>query len=136
MPTSTERWEQSRAGEAGELLIAAKLVELGFDVYWAANQNSHDFDLVSHFQGKLNRIQVKTRSIPRKLRIGQDVKIDGGKNFKNYDFLICHLMHHNATYVLPAEAAKANNISFYPDGLTDRGEGRYEQYRDAWHLLR
>ena len=119
MPTCTERWEQSRVGEVGELLIAAKLVELGFDVYWAANQNSHAFDFVSHFRG-----------------IGQDVKIDGGKNFKNYDFLICHLMHHNATYVLPAEAAKANNISFYPDGLTDRGEGRYEQYRDAWHLLR
>ena len=37
-------------GEVGELLIAAKLVELGFDVYWAANQNSHAFDLVSHFR--------------------------------------------------------------------------------------
>jgi hypothetical protein len=136
MPTSTDRWETSRVGEAGELLIAAKLVELGFDVYWAANQSSHDFDLVSHFQGKLNRIQVKTRSIPRKLRIGQDVKIDGGKNFKNYDFLICHLMHHNATYVLPAEAAKLKNISFYPDGLTETAVSNYEQYRDAWHLLR
>ena len=45
-------------------------------------------------------------------------------------------MHHNASYVLPAEAAKQNNISFYPDGLTEKGEGRYEQYRDAWHLLR
>ena len=136
MPTSTERWEQSRVGEVGELLIAAKLVELGFDVYWAANQNSHAFDLVSHFRGKLNRIQVKTRSIPRKLRIGQDVKVDGEKNFKNYDFLICHLHHHNATYVLPAEAAKANNITFYPDGLTDTAVSSYEKYRDAWHLLK
>ena len=81
MPTSTDRWEQSRAGEAGELLVAAKLVELGFDVYWAANQNSHDFALVSHYRGKLNRIQVKTSSIPRKLRIGQVVKVDGEKNF-------------------------------------------------------
>ena len=136
MPTSTERWEQSRVGEVGELLIAAKLVELGFDVYWAANQNSHAFDLVSHFRGKLNRIQVKTRSIPRKLRIGQDVKVGGEKNFKNYDFLICHLHHHNATYVLPAEAAKANNITFYPDGLTDTAVSSYEEYRDAWHLLK
>lgn len=136
MPATSERWQHFRAGSTGELLVAAKLVELGFDVFWAANQNTADFDIIAHYRGKLNRIQIKTKSLPRTNSLGQDVRCDGDHGRRNYDFLICHLLHHGATYVLPAEAAVKKHLTFYPDGLTTRTVNSYEEYRDAWHLLK
>jgi hypothetical protein len=71
---------------------------------------------------------------PRTNCTGQDVKNESDP--KMYDYLVCYLHHHHATYVLPASAAKTKNLTFYPDGLTNHVNANYENYRDAWHLLR
>lgn len=134
MPMSTDRWQKSRVGAVGELLVAARLVELGFEIFWAANKASAGVDFICSWGGKLSRVQIKTKFVPRTNASGQDVKC--ASDPKLYDFLICYLHHHHATYVLPADAAQTKNLTFYPDGLTSRANANYEKYRDAWHLLK
>ena len=134
MPTSTDRWEKSRTGAVGELLVAARLGELGFEIFWAANKASAGLDFICSYNGHLNRIQIKTKFVPRTNATGQDVKC--GSDPKMYDYLICYLHHHHATYVVPSDVPKKKNLTFYPDGLTSKVNENYEEYRDAWHLLR
>lgn len=134
MPTSSDRWQKSRVGAVGELIVAARLVELGFDIFWPANEAATGVDFICSWHGLLNRIQIKTKFVPRTNATGQDVKCESDP--KMYDYLVCYLHHHHATYVLPSSAAKTKNLTFYPDGLTNHVNANYEEYRDAWHLLR
>ena len=137
IPISTGHWERSnRSGRAGELVVGARLVELGFDLYWPVNDRP-SIDVVSVWKDSVvNRVQIKTKSVPRDTQLSQEVRV-GGTDAKKYDYLIAYLVTQTAFYVLPADQIKSKtNILFYPNGKTTKIENDYESFRDAWHLLK
>ena len=136
-PISTGHWERSnRSGRAGELVVGARLVELGFDLYWPVNDRP-SIDVVSVWKDSVvNRVQIKTKSLPRDTQLSQEVRV-GGTDAKKYDYLIAYLVTQTAFYVLPADQIKSKtHILFYPNGKTTKIENDYESFRDAWHLLK
>jgi len=135
--SSTGQWEKShRNGRAGELAVGARLVELGFDLYWPVNDRP-SIDVITVWKDSVvNRVQIKTKNLPRDTHLSQEVRV-GGTDAKKYDFLIAYLVTQTAFYVLPASQVKAKtNILFYPNGKTTKIENDHESYRDAWHLLK
>ena len=135
--TSTGQWEKSnRSGRAGELAVGARLVELGFDLFWPVNDRP-SIDVVTVWRDSVvNRVQVKTKNLTRDTQLSQEVRV-GGTDAKKYDFLIAYLVTQTAFYVLPADQIKTKmNILFYPNGKTTKLENDYESFRDAWHLLK
>lgn len=136
-PISTGHWERSnRSGRAGELVVGARLIELGFELFWPVNDRP-SIDVISVWKDSaVNRVQIKTKSLPRDTQLSQEVRV-GGTDAKKYDFLIAYLVTQTAFYVLPADRIKSKmNILFYPNGKTTKIENDYEAYRDAWHLLK
>ena len=136
-PISTGHWEKSqRSGRAGELAVGARLVELGFDLYWPVNDRP-SIDVISVWKDSVvNRVQIKTKNLPRDTHLSQEVRV-GGTDAKKYDYLIAYLVTQTAFYVLPASRVKAKtNILFYPNGLTAKVENDHESFRDASHLLK
>ena len=136
-PISTGHWEKSqRSGRAGELAVGARLVEHGFDLYWPVNDRP-SIDVISVWKDSVvNRVQIKTKNLPRDTHLSQEVRV-GGTDAKKYDYLIAYLVTQTAFYVLPASRVKAKtNILFYPNGLTAKVENDHESFRDAWHLLK
>ena len=136
-PTPTGHWERSnRSGRAGELVVGARLIELGFELFWPVNDRP-SIDVISVWKDSVvNRVQIKTKSLPRDTQLSQEVRV-GGTDAKKYDYLIAYLVTQTAFYVLPADQIKSKtNILFYPNGKTAKIENDYESFRDAWHLLK
>ena len=136
-PTPTGHREKSnRSGRAGELVVGARLIELGFELFWPVNDRP-SIDVISVWKDSVvNRVQVKTKSLPRDTQLSQEVRV-GGTDAKKYDYLIAYLVTQTAFYVLPADQIKSKtNILFYPNGKTTKIENDYESFRDAWHLLK
>jgi hypothetical protein len=135
--TPTGHWERSnRSGRAGELVVGARLIELGFELFWPVNDRP-SIDVISVWKDSVvNRVQIKTKNLPRDTQLSQEVRV-GGTDVKKYDFLIAYLVTQTAFYVLPADRIKSKmNILFYPNGKTTKIENDYESFRDAWHLLK
>ena len=136
-PTPTGHWERSnRSGRAGELVVGARLIELGFELFWPINERP-SIDVVCVWKDSVvNRVQIKTKNLPRDTQLSQEVRV-GGTDVKKYDFLIAYLVTQTAFYVLPADQIKTKmHILFYPNGKTTQIEHDYESFRDAWHLLK
>ena len=136
-PTPTGHWDRSsRSGRAGELVVGARLIELGFELFWPINDRP-SIDVISVWKDSVvNRVQIKTKSLPRDTQLSQEVRV-GGTDVRKYDFLIAYLVTQTAFYVLPADQIKSkSNILFYPNGKTTKIENDYESFRDAWHLLK
>ena len=135
--TSTGQWERSnRSGRAGELVVGGRLIELGFELFWPVNDRP-SIDVISVWKDTVvNRVQIKTKNLPRDTQLSQEVRV-GGTDVKKYDFLIAYLVTQTAFYVLPADQIKSKmTILFYPNGKTTKIENDYESFRDAWHLLK
>ena len=135
--TSTGQWERSnRSGRAGELVVGGRLIELGFELFWPVNDRP-SIDVVTVWKDTVvNRVQIKTKSLPRDTQLSQEVR-GGGTDVKKYDFLIAYLVTQTAFYVLPADQIKSKmTILFNPNAKTTKVENDYESFRDAWHLLK
>ena len=117
-------------------MVGARLIELGFELFWPVNDRP-SIDVISVWKDSVvNRVQIKTKSLPRDTQLSQEVRV-GGTDAKKYDFPIAYLVTQTAFYVLPADRIKSKmNILFYPNGKTTKIENDYEAYRDAWHLLK
>ena len=117
-------------------MVGARLIELGFELFWPVNDRP-SIDVVSVWKDSVvNRVQIKTKNLPRDTQLSQEVRV-GGTDAKKYDFLIAYLVTQTAFYILPAEAIKTKmHILFYPNGKTAQIENDYESFRDAWHLLK
>ena len=95
-PTSTEPSASStrngegrfKVGRAAELIVAARLVELGFDVFFPFSDRS-PVDLIGVWEGHPQRIQVKARWTVREVA-GQDVTASGVSS-ANADVLVAYL---------------------------------------------
>jgi len=118
------------------MVVGARLVELGFDLFWPVNDRPA-IDLITVWKDAVvNRIQIKTKNLPRENQLSQEVRAVNADP-KKYDYLIAYLASQTAFYILPALAVKTRKtLIFYPNGKTNKVECDYEPYRDAWHQLR
>ena len=134
--TSTGLWEKrARNGRVAEFVVGARLVELGFDLFWPVNDQP-PIDVVTVWKSVVHRVQIKSKNAPRDSQLSQEVRVES-LDCKKCDFLIAYLSTQTAFYVLPTSAVKnKKTLVFYPNGKTARVENDYEKYRDAWHLLR
>ena len=144
-PTSTELSTSSRSvdvdgrfnvGRAAELIVAARLVELGLDVFFPFSDRS-PVDLIGVWEGHPQRIQVKARWQPR-VGAGQDVTVSA-VNSSNADALVVYIDKPTPSfYIIPAkEIDEVSTMVFYPAGRSGKTPRRYwDEWRDRWDILK
>ena len=63
----------------------------------------------------------------------------GGKHFykaKEIDFLVAYIVPRDIWYVIPvSRITSSTRLTHYPSGCSRKGAGRFEGYREAWHLM-
>lgn len=127
------RRDPHRNGELAEAAFIHKAVSLGFLVSKPFGPDTR-YDFIVDSGSRLSRIQVKS------------VRADGGSGFQvachyskmrpftasDIDLLAAYIIAHDAWYIIPVSAfAPAVSI-----GIRPGSRGRFESYREAWHLLR
>jgi hypothetical protein len=123
-------------GELAELAFVLKAASLGFGVAKPHGENER-YDFVVDSGQRLWKVQVK--SSYRACRGGYQVGT-GGNGQKTYtaeeiDFLVGYVAPRDIWYVLPVNCILLlHSLCFYPSGC-NRGGGRFECYREAWHLM-
>ncbi len=129
-------------GNLGELKFQTLAFEKGFIVSKPLH-NNENYDFIVEFEGKLNKVQVKSTSF-------YDTHAPGGRyivktsrgNFYNsslyekkyVDFVVIYVQPCEAWYILPAEDIKTTAIRIYPHKGTSAGG--YEQYKNKWDLMK
>jgi hypothetical protein len=128
-------------GEFGELCFATKATSLGMGVM-KPHGDSLPYDFVVDTGERLARVQVKTGG-----RLTADgryhvntVRTKNARGRRTYspsqiDFLVAYVVPEDAWYVIPVSAIK-NRVCVYFFPHQARNRGRFEKYREAWHLLR
>ena len=144
-PTSTAHSTSSRSvevdgrfnvGRAAELIVAARLVELGLDVFFPFSDRS-PVDLIGVWEGHPQRIQVKARWQPG-VGAGQDVTVSA-VNSSNADALVVYIDKPAPSfYIIPAkEVDGISTMVFYPGGRSGKTPRRYwDEWRDRWDILK
>ena len=113
----------------------ARVSELGLPVSkpWG---DSNSFDCVVGRPGKFVAVQVKCTIA--KLENGKGYICSTCSSHKAYrpgsfDFLAAYVVLEDGWYIIPAKEIRGlKSISLCTEG----SEAKYEQYREAWHLLR
>ncbi len=128
-----------RTGELSEAAFLLKCETLGFHLTkpWG---DSERYDFILDTGPRLWRVQVKCTEVMR--AHGYDVQpiySIYGKGKMPYtaadiDALAVHILPLDVWYILPIEAFTPNkSLRLYPSNHCQRA--RWEQYREAWHLL-
>tara|TARA_R100000655_G_scaffold1656_1_gene6361 strand:- start:219 stop:680 length:462 start_codon:yes stop_codon:yes gene_type:complete len=122
-------------GRASELLVAAKLLPLGFDIFFPFSDRSAVDLIVSH-KTATHRLQIKSRWDPYTDR-GTPIML-GKWNPNLVDFLIVFLAP-DSYYVIPVDEIPTGkfNLSLFPYGFSGRKPVKlYEQFKNQWNLLK
>jgi hypothetical protein len=82
---------------------------------------------------------VQVKSIYGPSRSGYKTRSTAGHNdpytAEQIDFLVAYIVPRNLWYVVPVDYVPASALlAFYPSGHA-RGSGRFEAFREAWHLM-
>ena len=128
-----------RAGELSEAAFMLKARTLGFGIAkpWG---DSERYDFILYSGPRFWRVQLKCTEVLRAR--GYDVQpiysvYGKGKVIytpKDIDVLVAHIVPLGVWYVLPTEVFQnCTSLRFYPD--IPCKNPRWEQYREAWHLL-
>jgi hypothetical protein len=129
-----------RTGELSEAAFALKATLLGFRVYkpWG---DSERYDFILDAGSRLWRVQLKCTEV---LRAGgydiQPIYSIYGKGKVAYsaadiDLLVAHIVPLDVWYALPVEAfTPRKSLRLHPDLAVKNP--KWEQFREAWHLLR
>jgi hypothetical protein len=125
-------------GELAEARFLLKAASEGLVVSmpWG---DSQPFDFLVGRRRRFHRVQVK--STTRKQSNGYQVHCFCGSGMRPYrtselDFLAAYIVPEDTWYVIPVRAFTPRRmICVYPRQRPTRG-GRFERYREAWHLLR
>jgi len=120
-------------GEWAESVFMGRASEHGLPVSkpWG---DSESFDCVVGRPGKFSAVQVKCTI--SELKSGQGYACStcsSGKPYRSgsFDFLAAYVVFEDAWYIIPAKVIRGmKSISLLTEG------GKYEKYREAWHLLR
>jgi hypothetical protein len=123
-------------GELAELAFLHKAASLGFGVA-RPHGDSERYDFILDSGERFWRVQVKSifGSVEGMYRLrcthGDKVPYTA----KEIDFLVAYIAAEKIWYVIPVDCAPASAVlAFYPSGR-ERGIGRFEAFREAWHLM-
>ena len=122
-------------GAVGELAFMLKAASLGFGVSKPHADTEH-YDFIVDSGKRLSRVQVKSTSCV--FHSGYRASSYRGDAYTVYksdeiDFLVVYIVPRNIWYIIPVSAiAGLTTVTLYPDGSNG---GRFEIYREAWHLL-
>jgi hypothetical protein len=125
-------------GEWAELQFMTRALALGLRVARVYGDSAR-YDFMVDAGGSLTRVQIKSAWHLQNstYRLGAQRGAPLGKvpyRTQELDFVIGYVVPEDAWYVVPAGAlVHQRNFWVYPHRLNSRG--RFEQYRDAWHLL-
>jgi hypothetical protein len=127
--------DKKRRGEWAESVFMARAGEHGLPVSkpWG---DSNSYDCVVGRPGKFVAVQVKCTVA--KLESGKGYICSTCSSHKVYragafDFLAAYVVLEDLWYIIPAREIRGlKSISL----CTESGEAKYEQYREAWQLLR
>ncbi|MEP6643099.1 MAG: group I intron-associated PD-(D/E)XK endonuclease [Acidobacteriaceae bacterium] len=127
--------DKKERGEWAESVFMARAAENGLPVSKPLG-DSRSFDCVVGLPGKFVAVQVKCTVA--ELRNGKGYNCSVCSSHKVYrmgafDFLAAFVVLEDTWYVIPAKLIRGlKSISLCTTG----GEAKYEDYREAWHLLR
>ncbi len=136
-----------RMGELSELGFMYRAATHGFGVARPYG-DSHPYDLLLQHGKRLLRIRVKSCfSRDKDGHTGYSItvarKLSTGKGKTPYsaeeiDFIAAFIAPHDAWYLIPVESlGRSKIIRLYPEGKRlKRPGGLYEQFREAWHLMK
>jgi PD-(D/E)XK endonuclease len=123
--------DHKRRGEWAESVFAARAAENGLPISKPFG-DSRTFDCVVGPPGKFVAVQVKCTMA--KLPSGKGYICQAKSNNKRYrkgafDFLAAYVIPEDAWYIVPARLTEGSLCLCSP-------RAKYEEYREAWHLLR
>ena len=127
--------DKKRRGEWAESVFMARAHEHGLPVSkpWG---DSSSYDFVVGRPGRFVAVQVKctvARSENGKGYVCSTCSSHKRYRPGSFDFLVAYVVLEDAWYIIPEEKIRRKlSISL----LTQCSESRYEQYREAWHLMR
>jgi len=131
-------------GSIAESYIAARLAELGFDV-WLPYMNNHKCDMAICQNGRLIRIQAKSAGFDvqsDRFRVMLTTRDKRGKHIKydedSQDFFIVKCEGIWVFYIIPSViGVEHHSLNFYPHRERVWLKGfDAEQYQDAFELIR
>ena len=122
-----------RRGEWAESVFMARAAENGLPVSKPLG-DSDTFDCVVGRPGKFVGVQVKCTMAA--MKGGKGFVCSVKSNNKGYragafDFLAAYVIPEDAWYIVPAKLIRGQQTICLASP-----QGRYEEYREAWHLLR
>ena len=136
-----EGHDTQHKGELGELIFVLKAASLGFAVSKPYG-NSLPFDFVLGTGGRMLRMQVKSTFTNSRhgFMIHSGFRGRGSSDTpytaEEIDFLAAYVAPFEAWYIIPVSAiGDSTHLRVYPDGCRKRNSGRFEKFREAWHLL-
>jgi hypothetical protein len=123
-------------GELAELAFLHKAASLGFGVA-RPHGDSERYDFILDSGERFWRVQVK--SIFGLVEGMYWLRSTHGDKIpytaKEIDFLVAYIATEKVWYVIPVDCVPASAVlAFYPSGR-ERGSGRLEAFREAWHLM-
>ena len=108
--------------------------------------DSHRYDFLVQHGRRLLRVQVKSAFTRPKNAFGYRVIVarmmPSHKHAICYsrdeiDFVVCFIAPVDAWYIIPVEKlGRRQGVHVFPNGQGQRMAGLYEDYREAWHLLK
>jgi len=132
-------------GELAELAFMYRATSEGITVAkpWG---DSHHYDCLIQYKSRLLRVQVKSTFRPPQGKYKHTYKVIvaryvQGKSFyytsDEVDFMVAFLAPCDCWYIIPIQdLPRRRAICLYPNGTRIHAGGFYEQYREAWHLLK
>jgi len=125
--------DKKQRGEWAESVFMARAHEHGLPVSEPWGELS-SYDFVIGQTGRFISVQVK--STLSKEKTGYVCTVRGGHQAYaagSFDFLAAYVVPADAWYIIPADVIHGKEcITLYPNSPT----AKYEQYREAWALLR
>ena len=125
--------EPKARGEWGESVFMVRAVEHRLPVSrpWG---DSNSFDFVVGKPGRFVSVQVKSTTVKNGGGYVCSVRQNNAKYARGaFDFLAAYVIPEDVWYIVPAKKLAGRG---YVTLCSNSGEANFEQYREAWHLLR
>jgi hypothetical protein len=131
--------KQKQQGNKAELAVALRLTEMGASVAWPYGDGAA-WDLLADFDGKLSRIQVKSGNTANQIGTVRVNLYRGYKSTVRYtsadaDFIVA-VAADIGTYIIPVADITKTRLYTWTGGQRRGQLPHYEQYKEAWHLLK
>ena len=133
-----QKGTDKQRGELVEMRFMLKAAGLGFGVAkpWG---DSERYDFALDTGKSFVRVQVKSTYVSRRQSYAVNAKASQNMAYttEQIDFLVAYIVVEDAWYVVPIGAfAPRKMLKLYPSACKQKNRGFYEQYREAWDLMK